>query len=95
MTYTRDPWGNEVDEQGFLRTAVEGWARHGIAPPPLMGDPNNPEHVRMVKETRARMEGMSEDERGALRVRQQEFIRRWDAEHPELAALLPAHLKIS
>lgn len=54
-----------VDEHGYRLTAVQAWSRHGIYPPPLAGDPNNPETVQRVKANRARWAAMSEEERAA------------------------------
>jgi hypothetical protein len=33
--------------------AVEAWAARGVFPPPLAGDPGNPEHVTNTKRARA------------------------------------------
>lgn len=60
--YQRDQWGNEVDENGYLRAAVEGWAEHGIYPPPMVGNPNNPQVVAMAKAHRAKIAQLSAEE---------------------------------
>jgi hypothetical protein len=47
--------GIEVDELGYVVSAVEAWKKHGIYPPPLIGDANDPIIVARVKKHRARI----------------------------------------
>lgn len=40
MPYHLDQYGNEVDQNGYLRSAVEEWWATGLYPPPLAGRAN-------------------------------------------------------
>lgn len=62
MSYHRDRHGNEVDENGYTRSAVEGWAKHGIYPPPVVGNPSHPKAVELAKAHRARIAKLSPEE---------------------------------
>lgn len=73
MPYHRNEYGIEVDERGYLRAAGGAWAKHGIYPPPPIGDPHNPKVVEHVKAIHERPAKLSPEERKDQHRRQREF----------------------